>query len=98
VTTKHSPLSTLKAQSDRAAAMLKAFERGDSLDSPALRGVDAHMLARIGAARLHGEFSLGIVMDDKFIKVTLPWPTIASSGEVALSEFILKLMREERAH
>jgi hypothetical protein len=93
VTTKHSPLNALKEQADRIAAMLKAFERGDLSGIP---GADAHMMTRLGAARLKGEFKTGIVMDDKVLIVTIPWPTIAESGEAALSAYLLRLMREER--
>jgi hypothetical protein len=90
MTTKHSPLRVLKAQADKCAAMLKAFERGEP--------VEPRFAAQIAAARGRETFKFGIVMDDKIITVDMPWATIDSTGEVGLSEYILKLMREQRDH
>jgi len=90
MTTRSSPLRVLKAQADKVAATLKAFERGEP--------VEARFAAQIQAARSRERFKLGIVMDDKVITIDLPWATINSTGEVGLSEYILKLMREQRAH
>ncbi|RUV12033.1 MAG: hypothetical protein E5X38_07400 [Mesorhizobium sp.] len=88
MTTKHSPLRVLKAQADKAAAMLKAAERGEK--------IDVRFAARIAAARYKESFKFGIVMDDKVITIDMPWALIRSTGEVALSEYILDQMRETR--
>lgn len=88
MTTKHSPLRVLKAQSDKIAAMIKAFERGEP--------VDPNFDTQIREARLRNCFRIGLVMDDKIIKIDLLWTLINSVGEVALSEYILKLMQERR--
>lgn len=90
MTTKNSPLSALKAQSDKIAATLKAAERGEP--------IDARFAEKIEAARNQESFKVGIVMDDKIITIDMPWAMIRNTGEVVLSEYILKLMREQRDH
>jgi hypothetical protein len=35
-------------------------------------------------------------MDDKIITIDMPWTTIRATSEAALSEYILKQMREAR--
>lgn len=88
MTTKHSPLRALKAQSDKIAATLKAAERGEK--------IDVQFAQKIDEARSRDSFSVGIVMDDKVIKIDMPWAKIRSTSEVGLSEYILRLMREAR--
>lgn len=88
MTTKHSPLSALKAQADKIAATLKAAERGEK--------IDGQFAEKIAAARKQDSFKVGIVMDDKVITIDMPWATIRSTGEVGLSEYILRQMRETR--
>lgn len=88
MTTRHSPLNLLKAQADKVAATLKAAERGEP--------IDARLAARLDEARGKENLTFGIVMDDKIITITLPWERIGATGEVGLSEYILKLMRETR--
>lgn len=89
MTTSQSPLSALKAQSDRIAAMLKAAERGEK--------IDVRFAEKIKAARTKDKLTFGIAMDDKYIKIEIPWATIRAASEVGLSEFILKEMRGARA-
>lgn len=88
MTTKHSPLSALKAQADRIAATLKAAERGEK--------IDVRFSEKIDAARSKDSFKIGIVMDDKLIMIEMPWETIRGTSEVGLSEYIIKQMRESR--
>lgn len=88
MTTRHSPLSALKAQSDKIAATLKAAERGEK--------IDVRFAEKIAAARDKESFTVGIVMDDKIIKLEMPWATIRGTSEVGLSEYILRQMREAR--
>jgi hypothetical protein len=90
MTTKHSPLSALKAQSDKIAATLKAAERGEK--------IDARFAEKIAEARNKESFKVGIVMDDKVITIDMPWALIRASSEVGLSEYVLKQMRETRDH
>jgi hypothetical protein len=88
MTTKNSPLSVLKAQADKIAATIKAAELGEK--------IDARFAEKIDAARAKETFKVGIVMDDKVITLELAWATIRSTGEVGLSEYIIRLMREAR--
>ena len=53
---------------------------------------------KLAAARARDVVKVGIVMDDKVLMIDLPWSTIDGMGEVAISQYILKLMREEREH
>lgn len=89
MTTKNSPLRRLKEQSDKIAKMLKAAERGETVASDPT--------GKIAASRVKGEVIFGVFMDDKFIKVTMPWATIRSSDEAGISEWILAHMRELQA-
>jgi hypothetical protein len=88
MTTRHSPLRELKAQADKIAATIAAAERGEV--------VDVEFAQKIAVARSRESFKIGIVMDDKVITIDLPWETIRASGEVGLSEYILRQMRESR--
>lgn len=88
MTTRHSPLSALKAQSDKIAATLKAAERGEK--------IDARFAEKILAARLTESFKVGIVMDDKIITIEMPWVTIRDTNEAGIAEYVLKQMREAR--
>lgn len=87
MTTKDSPLARLKEQADKMAVQLKAMERGDksTVSDPA---------GKIAAARARGEITFGVVMDDKIIKITMPWETIHSTSEAGISEWIIAYMRE----
>ncbi len=88
MTTSQSPLSALKAQADKIAQTIKAAERGEK--------IDVRFGEKIAAARAKDSFIVGVLMDDKLIKIEMPWATIRSSSEVGLAEFILKQMRGAR--
>lgn len=88
MTTKHSSLRVLKAQADKIAATIAAAERGEP--------VDVTFAEKIEAARAKDVVKFGIVMDDKVITIELPWETIRTTGEVGLSEYIVRQMREAR--
>lgn len=89
MTTKHSPLSALKAQADKIAAMIKAAERGEK--------IDVRFAEKIEQARAQDSFKVGVVMDDKIIKIEIAWSKIRETSEVALAAWILDYMRETRA-
>lgn len=92
MTTALSPLRVLKAQADKIAQQIAAAERGEPLP-------DVRFAAKLREARAKKEsVVVGVVMDDKLLKITLPWATIRDCGEVALSAYILRAMREEREH
>lgn len=88
MTTKHSPLSAIKAQADKIAELLKRAERGEK--------IDVRFAEKIDAARDKESFKIGILMDDKVITIEMAWATIRSSSEAGLSEYIVGLMRETR--
>lgn len=88
MTTKHSPLSALKAQADKMAAIIKAAERGEK--------IDVRFAEKIDAARAKPSFKFGVVMDDKIITIDMPWATIRATSEAGLSEYIVRQMREAR--
>lgn len=88
MTTAQSPLSALKAQADKIAATLKAAERGEK--------IDVRFAEKIAEARKTDKFTVGVMMDDKLLKIEIPWATIRETSEVGLSEFVLKHMRESR--
>lgn len=88
MTTKHSPLSALKAQANKIAATLKAAERREK--------IDVRFAEKIEAARDKASFKVGIMMDDKLITIDMPWVTIRGTSEVALAQYILDQMRETR--
>lgn len=88
MTTAHSPLRVLKAQADKIAATIKAAERGEK--------IDVQFAAKIEAARKTDSFTVGVMMDDKLLKITMPWALIRETSEVGLAAWILKHMREQR--
>lgn len=88
MTTKNSPLSALKAQADGIAKMLAAAERGEI--------IDPKFEAKLKEARGKDVVKVGIIMDDHLISLDIPWTLIHSTGEVAMAEYILKLMRGQR--
>lgn len=88
MTTKHSPISQLKAQADRIAATIKAAERGDK--------IDVQFAQKIAEARAKESLKVGVVMDDKVITIDTPWTTIRSTTEAGLAEWVLDQMREAR--
>lgn len=88
MTTAKSPLRVLKAQADKIAAVLKAAARGEK--------IDVQFAEKIEAARGKPTIVFGVAMDDKFIKIEIEWTRIQESSEVALAEWVLRLMREGR--
>ena len=89
MTTARSPLRKLKAQADEIAARLKAMERGEP------SGV-ADPAGKVAAARTRESITFGVVMDDKILKIKMPWATLKALSEAGISEWILKHMREAR--
>jgi hypothetical protein len=87
MSTARSPLRKLKAEADRIAAQLKAFERGD---------IGADPTGKLTAARGRESIDFAVVMDDKILKIVMPWALIKSTSESGISEYILKQMREAR--
>ncbi len=88
MTTAQSPLRALKAQADKIAMTIKAAERGEK--------IDVRFAEKIEAARKTDSFTVGVMMDDKLIKIVMPWTLIKATSEIALAEYILNQMRESR--
>ena len=87
MTTSHSPLRKIKAQADNIAVALKAAARGEKIaNDPA---------GKIAAALTRDAVTFGIVMDDKIVKVTMPWTIIRETDEAGISEWIVGHMRGE---
>lgn len=91
MTTSQSPLKRLREQATEIAAKLKAMERGEALGVPDPAG-------KIAAARAKGEIVFAIFMDDKIIKVTMPWTVLETTDEAGIVEWILSHMRGERTN
>jgi hypothetical protein len=88
MTTARSPLPVLKAQADKIAAQLKVASEGKSI---------AHDPAgKIAAALAKESITFAVAMDDKILKIEMPWATIRETSEAGIAEFILDRMREER--
>lgn len=88
MTTSKSPLRVLKKQAESIAQMLKAAERGDPVADPT---------GSIADARKNSDgVKFGIIMDDKFISAEMTWAQIRESSEVAITEWILRYMRDQR--
>jgi hypothetical protein len=88
MSTARSPLRKLKAEADRIAAQMKALERGE-VNAPDPAG-------KVAAARKRDTITFGVVMDDKILKIEMPWATIRELSEAGISAWILKHMREQR--
>jgi hypothetical protein len=90
MTTKHSPISAIKRQADKIAFMLKAFERGEKIDD--------RFAEKIREARIkRGVLKFAIAMDGKTLIIDMPFDMIGRSSEVAISEWIVKAMKELRS-
>ena len=89
MTTARSPLRVLKQQADNIAKTMKMAERGETLPGSDPAG-------KVAAARAGEGFVVGVVMDDKVIKIEMSWAKIKETSEVALAAFILKYMQEKR--
>lgn len=88
MSTSHSPLRKLKAEADRCAAKLKSMERGEAVENDPAR--------KVAAALARQSITFGVVMDDKVLKIEMPWAAIREYSEAGLSEYILKHMRGSR--
>jgi hypothetical protein len=88
MTAAHSPLRVLKAQADNIAKTLKAIERGEM--------VATDPAGKIDASRAKGSISFAVAMDDRILKIEMPWATICDTSEVGIAEYILKQMRGVR--
>lgn len=90
MTTKDSPNAKLQAEAGKIASLLKRFEGGDFTSMPVGQAI------KLAHARTTGTLSYAIFMDDKIIKIAMPWSVIRDTEEAALAEYVLKQMQETR--
>lgn len=83
---KNSPFAELKVRADRIASQLKALERGDT------KGIHDPRNA-LAKAKAAGHIVFAVVMDDKVIKVKMPWEVIRDTDEAGISQWILDYMQ-----
>jgi len=88
MSTSQSPLRKLQAEANRCAAKLKSMASGEP--------VDGDPLGKVAAALERPSITFGVVMDDKVLKIEMPWASIREHSEAGLAEFILKHMRGSR--
>lgn len=88
MTTAQSPLHELETQARQCAAMLKKAERGETVaNDPG---------GKIATARKTPSVTFAVAMDDKILKVEMPWVTIRETSQAGIAEYILNQMREAR--
>lgn len=85
MTTSSSPIQKIKAEATKIAQTLKQAERGQYPNQT--------FRQRIEESKLRGIFVVGIAMDDKIIKVEIPWDTIKATPEKELTTYIVDLMQ-----
>jgi len=88
MSTARSPLRKLKAEADRMAELLKKASLGEP--------IDVQFAHKIAEALQRDEIVFAIFMDDKVVKITMPWHVIEETSQAGISEFILKQMRDSR--
>lgn len=87
MTTKNSPPSQLRAQAHKIADSLKRAARGEKVaNDPA---------GKIEASKARGFIDFAIAMDDKILKIQIPWTTINELAFPLLCDFIYDQMREK---
>lgn len=69
--------------------VLKAAERGETIavHDPA---------GKIAAARATDGVTVGVVMDDKILKIEITWAKVREMSESSISAWVVKHMREQR--
>ncbi len=86
MTTAQSPLSALQDQARQIAARLKAAERGEPIaDDPG---------GKVAAARKRDSITFAVAMDDKILRIDVPWKTIRETSEPDLVAWIVAQMQE----
>lgn len=88
MTTKDSPEHALRAQADKIAIVLKDAERG--------RYPNVIFKQKLMEARSKPEVEVGVVMDDKVIRLSIPWTTIRETSKEGLVEYIVGIMQERK--
>lgn len=87
MTTKDSPRGKLKAQADNIAKTLKGFIRGKIPPGP--------FTDKLRESLDKPGIKFAVVMDDKVLKMEMPWSVIRETDERGISEWIVSQMSEE---
>ncbi len=86
MTTAGSPRRALKAQARGIVKSLKAAARGEKIaNDPG---------GKIAAALKRDSFTFGVAMDDKVIRIEMPWTMIRETDSEALAEWMVAQMQE----
>jgi hypothetical protein len=88
VTTAKSPPSELRAQAHKIADSLKRAAAGEKIANDPQ--------GRIEASKARGYIDFAIVMDDKILKIEVPWQTIRDLALPLLCDFIFDQMSEAK--
>ena len=88
MTTARSPKREIRVQAQTIAVALKAALHGKTIaDDPA---------GKISAALKKESITFGVVMDDKILKIKMPWVKIRDTSLAGIAEYIFNQMREAR--
>lgn len=87
MTNQRTGLRELQRRSDKMAAKLKAWERGD---------IASDVTGKIAEWRKRDVVAFSVPVDEGAVTFEMPWAVIAEASEAELSFFILKGVRETR--
>jgi hypothetical protein len=86
MSTKDSPPEQLRREAHKIATKLKAAANGEK--------IAGDPLGKIEASKARGYLDFAIAMDDKILKIQIPWTTINDLALPLLCDFIYDQMRE----
>lgn len=85
MTTSRSPLRAIRLQANLIAARVKAAERG--------RNIAPDPAGKLEAARTRESITFAVVMDDKILKIEMPWATIRECSESEIADYLVTQMQ-----
>lgn len=88
MTTAKSPPHELRAQAHKIAESLKLAAAGEKIANDPL--------GKIEASKARGYVDFAIVMDDKILKIEIPWATIRDLTQPLLCDYIFDQMSEAK--
>lgn len=88
MTTAKSPPQQIRAQAHKIAETLKRAAAGERIANDPL--------GKIEASKARGYVDFAIVMDDKIVKIQVPWGTIEALELPLLCDFIFDQMSEAK--
>lgn len=87
MTTSKSPPDVIRAQAHRIAETLKKVADGGIINVSDPNG-------KLKASLEKGVVDFGIVMDDKIVKIEIPWETVRVHTQQSLCDWIFRLMSD----